>query len=361
MLLEVQRQEEEVVVADVGCSRGHSKLFVGDLQSTQWIGLDLNIDEQALRDCGYSELFQCDFDEPLPLADSSVDVVVFSHVIEHLLRPEFAVGELSRILKPGGIIIAGSPVAPWPISSLREWQLRRRLRKRRIKLGRHINSMSPGRWKRLLDAHGMSLEFLTGTFFARLSGSLLENKVWWVRLNQLWGALLPGLGGEITLTARKSLSAQPKPQITDGRISNGLILYPKWALGFAAVLLACAGVITAYFGWPQKSCVIHTFVAEHQDGNDSFYLLPHDALSDVKPHVDIGIIDSYNEIAQKYQEESARGEDAFFLVSTHLLPKLNLILSQNGLRVIRKFQIDGHQFAVLSPEVNEHLPNAADG
>jgi SAM-dependent methyltransferase len=43
--------------------------------------------------------------EKLPLADATADVVVFSEVIEHLLRPELAVWEISRILKPGGVLV----------------------------------------------------------------------------------------------------------------------------------------------------------------------------------------------------------------------------------------------------------------
>lgn len=204
-----QRRQGQMVIADVGCNRGHSKLFVGELEDTQWVGLDLNIKEDHLRQCGYSELHQCDFDKPLPLADNSVDVVVFSHVIEHLLRPGFTLTELARILKPGGTIIAGSPVAPWPISSLRQWQLRRRLRTGKIRLGKHINSMDCVGWKKLLENADMQVEMLTGTFFFRWSGNPLENQAWWMRLNQLWGALFPSLGGEVYLVAHKPLHTQP--------------------------------------------------------------------------------------------------------------------------------------------------------
>lgn len=113
---EAERREEEIVVADVGCSTGHSKLFVGDLPGARWIGLDRNINEDILRECGYSELYQCDFDKPLLLPDRSVDVIIFSHVVEHLLRPDFTVGELSRILKPDRD--ASLPAAPWPPMAL---------------------------------------------------------------------------------------------------------------------------------------------------------------------------------------------------------------------------------------------------
>ena len=43
--------------------------------------------------------------EKLPLADGYFDVVIMSEVIEHLLRPELAVWELARVLKPGGVFI----------------------------------------------------------------------------------------------------------------------------------------------------------------------------------------------------------------------------------------------------------------
>lgn len=43
--------------------------------------------------------------EDLPLASGSVDVVVLSEVIEHLVRPELAVWEISRVLRPGGALV----------------------------------------------------------------------------------------------------------------------------------------------------------------------------------------------------------------------------------------------------------------
>jgi ubiquinone/menaquinone biosynthesis C-methylase UbiE len=43
--------------------------------------------------------------EHLPLASGSVDVVVLSEVIEHLVRPELAVWEISRVLRPGGVLV----------------------------------------------------------------------------------------------------------------------------------------------------------------------------------------------------------------------------------------------------------------
>jgi ubiquinone/menaquinone biosynthesis C-methylase UbiE len=41
----------------------------------------------------------------LPLRDASIDVVVLSEVIEHLMRPELAVWEIARVLRPGGVLV----------------------------------------------------------------------------------------------------------------------------------------------------------------------------------------------------------------------------------------------------------------
>jgi len=43
--------------------------------------------------------------EQIPLIDACVDVVVMSEVIEHLLRPDRAVWEVARVLRPGGTFI----------------------------------------------------------------------------------------------------------------------------------------------------------------------------------------------------------------------------------------------------------------
>ena len=43
--------------------------------------------------------------EHLPFADASFGVVVMSEVIEHLLRPELAVWEVARVLRPGGTFV----------------------------------------------------------------------------------------------------------------------------------------------------------------------------------------------------------------------------------------------------------------
>jgi ubiquinone/menaquinone biosynthesis C-methylase UbiE len=62
----------------------------------------------------------------MPFADASVDVVVLSEVIEHLLQPELAVWEIARVLKPNGFFImttnnASEVPCRSPVSHLFAW------------------------------------------------------------------------------------------------------------------------------------------------------------------------------------------------------------------------------------------------
>jgi SAM-dependent methyltransferase len=52
--------------------------------------------------------------EPLPFDDQSLDIVLSNHVIEHLKELYWFFGEISRVLKPGGMAVIGCPnLASW--------------------------------------------------------------------------------------------------------------------------------------------------------------------------------------------------------------------------------------------------------
>ncbi|MDH6519280.1 SAM-dependent methyltransferase [Streptomyces sp. SAI-208] len=52
--------------------------------------------------------------EGLPFKDSSVDAVLFSEVVEHLVDPDAALDEIRRILRPGGHLMLSTPnLAAW--------------------------------------------------------------------------------------------------------------------------------------------------------------------------------------------------------------------------------------------------------
>lgn len=350
MMEEIARSDGEVVVVDVGCSRGHTKRFIGAVPNTRWIGLDWHIDDEALHECGYDERHRCDFNEPLPMPNKSADIVVFSHVIEHLPRPDFTIGELSRILRPGGLLIAGSPVAPSFVARVREWYLKRRLIKGKIKPGCHINSMDPGRWKNLVCARDMDVEILTGTFFLRWSGNPLENHAWWTRVNLLWGAFSPAWGGEVYLTARKLFSTNPRTGLVPAKANDQFVVAPRWAWRVATLLL-CLGIWATYTSFILGPCPIHKLAESHQDGNDRFYVFAHPMVGKVRPHANIAIFLHHQDIELIHQEEGEKGVDAHFLLPASELSILYNVLKTRGLRLIHEIEIRGHRFALLSSEI----------
>jgi SAM-dependent methyltransferase len=94
------------VVVDVGCA---SALVLDDLHralGTRGVGFDLSpygVHQRALRPD--PPLLAQAIVEEIPLRDGIADVVVFSEVIEHVIDPNVALREVSRIMKPGGIMV----------------------------------------------------------------------------------------------------------------------------------------------------------------------------------------------------------------------------------------------------------------
>lgn len=209
---EERRLGRPITVFDVGCGKGILRKYVGDSVRARWIGLDMKLDRALVAEAVYDELYAGDFNQPLPVADAAADVVVFHHILEHLPRPEFTLWELARILRPGGVLLAGSPVAPRWIAQGREWVFRRQIRQGKRQPGAHILCFWPARWSKMVRAVGLEVEMLCGAYLLRWAGSPLENSRWWLRLNQLWGALFPSLGGEVYLMARSPNTGPRRPR-----------------------------------------------------------------------------------------------------------------------------------------------------
>lgn len=200
---ELKRIDGAAKIVDVGCDRGIIKRFIRPRQGVRWIGLDIDTNREGIGLAKYDELLQCDFDEGLPLPDSSVDIAICSHVLEHLPRPEFTLGEIVRILRPGGMLLVGVPTAPRFIARLRERQFARQLKAGTRTRGQHIHVFWGKRLRRLAEQAGLQVEFSSGTSIIRKKGSRLENYAAWIRLNQIGAALFPSVGQELCMQLRK--------------------------------------------------------------------------------------------------------------------------------------------------------------
>lgn len=99
-------------VLDVGCGSALVADRIRDIDAT-YFGFDFgghHIEYAAkkyadITDRKLRTAFARGDAQMMPFADATIDVVVFSEVVEHLLQPELAVWEIARVLKPGGVLV----------------------------------------------------------------------------------------------------------------------------------------------------------------------------------------------------------------------------------------------------------------
>jgi SAM-dependent methyltransferase len=89
-------------VLDVGCG---SKPYRALVPAARYVGLD--VDSPFTRKAGMADVF---YDgRTFPLADASFDGVICSEVLEHVFTPEIFLGEIHRVLRPGGRLLLTVP------------------------------------------------------------------------------------------------------------------------------------------------------------------------------------------------------------------------------------------------------------
>jgi len=108
-------------VVDIGCGDGLGTEVAARICRTtpgvevSIVGLDWScaaVDQARARGISVA---RASVDRPgLPLASGSVDVVVMSELIEHLVDPDAALAEVRRVLVPGGSLLLSTPnLAAW--------------------------------------------------------------------------------------------------------------------------------------------------------------------------------------------------------------------------------------------------------
>lgn len=193
-------------VLEIGVDRGQMKLFVdgadacraGTSPYRNWHAADCQPRRAELASAGYGDCLEVNIDRTDDLAEmvakhrGRYDVIILLHVLEHLQHPERAVALLATLLRPGGVLLGGFPVLPAGIATLRERQLRKQ-----AKPFGHVSAFSPGRLRSMAGMAGLKVDYLSGAFAVRASGSPLENCDWWLRANLAFGRLFPGWPGEL--------------------------------------------------------------------------------------------------------------------------------------------------------------------
>ena len=97
-------------ILDLGCGRG---LMLAALQNMGWqcVGTEVSADlAEAARGARGLEVHSEGI-EPLPFPDASFDAVTTWHSLEHMERPVGTLGDIFRILRPGGLLVIEIPNA----------------------------------------------------------------------------------------------------------------------------------------------------------------------------------------------------------------------------------------------------------
>lgn len=108
----VQKLTPEVLWLDLGCGDNSLAFEFGD-RCTEVLSMDRMIHPLLRRD-DLHKVVLGDAAE-LPLRSESVDLVTGNMVLEHLIEPNAAFGEIARILKPGGMTILRTPNRAHPL------------------------------------------------------------------------------------------------------------------------------------------------------------------------------------------------------------------------------------------------------
>lgn len=202
ILDEFRRLGRGPTIVDVGSEIGLLRSLAPHVPGARWIGLDRNIANEHVVVAGYDELHECNIEHSMPLADNSADIIVCSHVLEHLRNPEHALCEAVRILKLGGLLLVGSPVLSRPLALYYQRRYNRELEAGIRQYGEHVTAFHPKMWKQLAARLGFEVEIFAGSHILRWTGSPLENYRAWVRLNQFLATIFPAFGNEVCIQLR---------------------------------------------------------------------------------------------------------------------------------------------------------------
>jgi len=103
------------LILDVGCGDGFATgVAVQRNRAHRFVGLDWSAASLTRASEHGLTLLRAELDTGLPVKSGSVDVVVMSEVIEHLVDTDSAMEEANRVLKPGGSLLLSTPnLAAW--------------------------------------------------------------------------------------------------------------------------------------------------------------------------------------------------------------------------------------------------------
>jgi SAM-dependent methyltransferase len=191
-------------ILDVGAGEGLLKYFLlaPDLD---WHGVELNPRRRRLcESLGYRMVALDVARERLPYIDASFDLVAASHVLEHLVDRDFALGEFDRVLKPGGLLFLAVPVKLAPFAALLNayYALKYRALPTETAHAYSLGSLTSWLDEALGDRYAVRDLRGLRLVSARRRASWEEHEGFW-RFNVWWGRRFPALTPEVNVILEK--------------------------------------------------------------------------------------------------------------------------------------------------------------
>lgn len=181
-LLAFSRLKKGDRVLDVGCGSGMVTRKIAEKVGCRVIGLDVSQSciqhaNQHSPSLGEASGYVLGSVEELPFQKGSFDVIIFSHVIEHIHSPTDVLHTLSRALKKGGSLIITTPNyrSLWPLA---EKVFDKKLAEKGYSLhDQHISPLNSVRLTQLMKQSGLSNVVVETHYIVALPISLLSTQL----------------------------------------------------------------------------------------------------------------------------------------------------------------------------------------
>jgi 2-polyprenyl-3-methyl-5-hydroxy-6-metoxy-1,4-benzoquinol methylase len=145
-------------VLDIGCGAGELLLRLKELGCNAY-GIDVDeITSKYLSKTMNLKVINCDIDNGTQFQADFFDVIIMQHSLEHVHNPLNVLTEVSRIIKPKGILIIGVPNIDSYISQVtrENWG--------DLDIPRHLFHFTPSTISALLNTVGFSIETIQHEF-----------------------------------------------------------------------------------------------------------------------------------------------------------------------------------------------------
>jgi len=160
-------------ILDVGCGTGASVIEMKKLwgKRVEVVGVDviplqIDIARERVKEHGVWAAFHLVYGELLPFKNESFDVVYTSDVLGHVENVPMWLGELNRVLKPGGVLAMFSESEVGKHAYVRKYLLNRGLNTD-PHAQFHISLYSKQELKKLLNESGFKIKRMYSTFWAK--------------------------------------------------------------------------------------------------------------------------------------------------------------------------------------------------